>query len=181
MSQGHARPDPRSLAPVKVRWGMKGDIAHILSIDARTFDPLFTRDQLQCLLRQPKTVPYVVTSRGQVLGYAIVTFENRAILVYRMAVHPTFRRRGLGAALIDHLVSKLDDQHNRVSMFVHERDLETQLFLRGVGVPAIRMTDVDGSGDQHIYFSLAIRSRSQDACSGVASRATDQCETPDWC
>ena len=65
----------------------------------------------------------------RVIGYFAFRAENYAVRLARLAVHPHFRRRGVGRAALDNLSSAIV-RHNRISAIVRETDLAAQLFFR---------------------------------------------------
>ena len=72
-----------------------------------------------------------------------------------VAVDPTFRRKGVGKALIARLISKLNDKRSRLVLFVSEYNLELQLFLKGVGFKAVQVRRTDeGNSEYKFQYEL---------------------------
>jgi ribosomal-protein-alanine N-acetyltransferase len=58
--------------------------------------------------------------------------------VLNFAVHPEFRRRRVGSAMVNKLIGKLSQQRrNRILLEIRETNLDAQLFFRDSGFRAI--------------------------------------------
>ncbi|WEK41959.1 MAG: ribosomal protein S18-alanine N-acetyltransferase [Candidatus Sphingomonas colombiensis] len=93
-----------SLRMVELVSGAASDIAAIDTVMAEAFDPRFgeawTHSQCLGILSMPGVWLTLARADGEVAGFAL----SRAILdeaeLLLIAVHPAFRRRGIGAALL---------------------------------------------------------------------------------
>jgi ribosomal-protein-alanine N-acetyltransferase len=67
----------------------------------------------------------------------IYELHKNRIHILSFAVHPDYRRQGIGQSMIDKLVSKLAYQRrNRIVLEVRETNLDAQLFFRQLGFRA---------------------------------------------
>src|SRR5262249_23713338 len=56
------------------------------------------------------------------------------------AVHPSYRRHGVGAQMVAKLISKLSShRRTRITLEVRETNLSAQLFFRAQGFKAVRV------------------------------------------
>jgi ribosomal protein S18 acetylase RimI-like enzyme len=103
-SSGHARPD------VVIRRTHSADRPHVLALDHLAFDPFWQMDDaglLDALRATPRARfrvavgarpdPTVATG---IVGYAITGRAGGHGFLQRLAVHPTWQRRGVGRALV---------------------------------------------------------------------------------
>jgi ribosomal-protein-alanine N-acetyltransferase len=68
-----------------------------------------------------------------VIGFMIYELRPRGIHLIDFAVAKAHRRRGVGRAMVDKLLEKLDDRRTRLCVSVDEYSLDAQLFFRSMG------------------------------------------------
>jgi ribosomal-protein-alanine N-acetyltransferase len=67
----------------------------------------------------------------------IYELHKNRIHILSFAVHPDYRRQGIGRAMVDKLISKLAYQRrSRIVLEVRETNLDAQLFFRQLGFRA---------------------------------------------
>lgn len=140
---------------VHIRWGVRRDMPTILDIDALSYATPWSQEEFLSRMRERNCILFVATrviarDVDEVLGYMLVWLHKHNIEVSRFAVHPAFRRRGIGSEMIAKLRTKLS-HHRRtwLSVKVPETALEAQLFLRESGFVAIGMV---GQEREEILF-----------------------------
>ncbi len=67
-------------------------------------------EDIERLLQQPKAFLLLAEAEGQIIGTAIGTFDGWRDNIYRLVVHPDFRRRGIARALVAQADQRLADQ-----------------------------------------------------------------------
>lgn len=80
--------------------------------------------------------PCVMLKRGEdkVVGYIIYWKVGDEVQVNNIAVHPDYRRRGLGEALLRHVIKRAKDQGvNFISLEVRRSNLAAQSLYRKLG------------------------------------------------
>lgn len=74
------------------------------------------------------------TGEDKVVGYIIYWKVGDEVQVNNIAVHPDYRRRGLGEALLRHVIKRAKDQGvNFISLEVRRSNLAAQSLYRKLG------------------------------------------------
>lgn len=123
---------------VHIRWMIRRDMAEVLEIETRSFEfPWSEQDFIHCL-RQRNCIGMVAEHDEQVVGFMVYELHKDQLHVLNFAVHPDFRRRGVGKQMVGKLISKLSHQRrNRILLEVRETNLPAQLFFRTMGFRAV--------------------------------------------
>lgn len=117
------------------RWLIARDMDEVLGIDSASHEPFFrwNRAEWSDVLKERATVGRVIADEDtdQIYGVIVYRLQMPSIQILKMAVHPRFRRRGIGAAMLRDIESKVTQQGGRefVTMDVSERELPMQLLL----------------------------------------------------
>ncbi|HVJ79591.1 MAG TPA: ribosomal protein S18-alanine N-acetyltransferase [Planctomycetia bacterium] len=125
---------------VHIRWMIRRDMPEVLQIEEDSYDhPWSEEDFLRCL-RQRNCIGMVAELGEKVVGFMIYELHKSKLHVLNFAVSPEHRRRGIGAQMIQKLVTKLSS-HRRtaITLEVRETNLAAQLFFRGAGFKAVRV------------------------------------------
>ena len=90
-------------------------------------------------MRQRNRIGMVVEDgNDQVVGFMVYTLYKTKVLVENFAVHPAWRRLGVGTQMVAKLISKLSPtRRTRLVIEVHESNLDAQLFWRSQGFKAV--------------------------------------------
>lgn len=139
----------------------------VLAIESKSFAKPWERENFIECLRQPNCTGTVAESDGHVVGYMVYELHRRSISLLNFAVHPDFRRQGVGELLFGKLTTKLSARRrNRIAFYVSERNLPGHLFFQQMGCVAI---DVDRyfyhSSDEFAYRFIYRVEESQSSCS----------------
>lgn len=119
---------------VQIRWMIRRDMPEVLQIETRSFEfPWSEEDFIHCL-RQRNCIGMVAECNERVVGYMIYELHKSRLHVINFAVHPQFRRRGIGVQMIGKLVNKLS----------HERRPRILLEVRETNYPAIKFFQRNG-------------------------------------
>jgi ribosomal protein S18 acetylase RimI-like enzyme len=89
--------------PVRIRPARPDEVDQILALwrDAdATPSPTDTRDEVIKLLREPAAVLLVAEADGRLAGTVIGGWDGWRGNIYRLAMSPPYRRRGLARALV---------------------------------------------------------------------------------
>ena len=126
---------------VAIRWLVRHDYDDVLDIeDSSEFG--WTLDVLHHHQCQRNVVGMVAEHGEKVVGFFVYALYRDRFALLNFAVHPYYRRLGVGRQMIAKLVGKLSgDRRNRIVANIHESNLPMQLFLRANGFKAER---VDG-------------------------------------
>jgi len=106
--------DPSVPEPVSIRAMRASDVSEVVYIENRSFRVPWSERTFKSLLRQPHAALFVAEADGQVAGYAAVWYVADEAELGDLAVHPDFRRRGIGALLLDRAIEESRSREIRV-------------------------------------------------------------------
>jgi ribosomal protein S18 acetylase RimI-like enzyme len=155
----------------QVRWVTPLDAPAIHAIDvACRNDKAESLERIEAAINAPNgsgRVSFAKKWRSQdINGYLLykLDFKNHTALITHLAVHPRQQRRGVGTALLSHLLPYAQRIETlRVRMIVPEPDLPLQLFLRSQDffcTHILRPNDPDQAGSY--LFEHKPQSHTQD-------------------
>ena len=117
-----------------VRWLLRRDMQEVLDIEQLSFLSPWADDVFLRVLRQRNCIGMVIAHGERVVGFMVYELRKRSLHVLNFAVHPAWRRRGVGREMAKKLFSKLDSRRRiRITLDVSERSLDAQLFFRRMG------------------------------------------------
>ena len=120
-----------------IRWMIRRDMPSVMQIEQASFEFPWTEEEFIRCLRQRDCIGMVAERSEEVVGFMIYELHKSRIHILSFAVHPEFRRQGVGRAMTDKLISKLAYQRrNRIVLEVRETNLDAQLFFRQLGFRA---------------------------------------------
>lgn len=91
-------------------------------------------DGLEQLLARDRDALRLVEAEGDVVGSLIVGWDGWRGSLYRLAVHPDWRRRGIAAALVRDAEERLRGLGAvRMTAIVVDEDVEAAAFWRAIG------------------------------------------------
>jgi ribosomal-protein-alanine N-acetyltransferase len=161
-----------------IRWMIRRDMSEVLQIETSVFDcPWVEEDFLRCL-RQRNCIGTVAEHGERVVGFMVYELHNAKLHVLNFAVHPEFRRQGVGRQLVAKLRTKLSAQRRtRITLEVRETNLVAQMFFRSqdfaaTGVLRNHYDDTDEDAYQ-MEYQLPIAKKS------FASASVDCPVSPD--
>lgn len=121
--------------PLQLRWLVASDLPTVVEIAAAGFDYPWLEKDFQEALRIQTVLGLVAEIGNQVVGYAIFEVHNRGITLLNLAVAGNAQGRGVGRALVNRLIQKLD-AGCQLTAIVNERHLAAQLWLKSLGFRA---------------------------------------------
>ena len=126
--------------PVHIRWMIRRDMPHVLAIEQESFEfPWSEEDFIRCL-RQRNCIGMVAEQGERVVGFMIYELHKAKLHILNFAVHPSWRRLGVGAQMVAKLISKLSShRRTRITLEVRETNLPAQLFFRAQCFRAIKV------------------------------------------
>lgn len=143
----------------RIRWMIGRDMDQVCRLESDSFRFAWQEeDFLQCL-RQRNCIGMVAERGEQVLGYMIYELHKAKLHILNFAVHPDFRRAGVGAHMVAKLVSKLaSHRRTSITLEVRETNLEAQLFFRAQKFKAIQVVRgyYDDTGEDAILMEYKL-------------------------
>lgn len=119
---------------IRIRWMIRRDMPEVMEIEGRSFEFPWAEDDFIRCLRQRNCIGMVAELDERVVGFVIYEHHKSRIYILNLAVHPAFRRLGVGTAAVQKLAGKLSAQRrNRVVLRVRETNLDAQRFFRACG------------------------------------------------
>lgn len=130
----------KETANVHIRWMIRRDMPEVLEIEQQSFDYSWTEEDFLRVMRQTNCIGMVAEHGEAIVGYMIYELQKFRIELVNFAVHPQWRRLGVGKQMVEKLVNKLSShRRNRVTLTVRESNLRAQLFFHAHGFRAERV------------------------------------------
>ena len=121
-----------------IRWMIRRDMPEVRQIESSSFEFPWTEDDFIQCLRQRNCIGMVCEHEEQVVGFMIYELHKTRLHIINLAVHPDYRRRGVGNQMVEKLISKLSRQRrDKILLEVRETNLDAQLFFKQAGFMAI--------------------------------------------
>ena len=125
---------------VHIRWMIRRDMPEVLQTEQDSFEYAWTEEDFLRCLRQRNCIGMVAEQGEKVIGFMIYELHKNKLHILNFAVHPGFRRLGVGAQMVAKLISKLSShRRTRITLEVRETNLAAQLFFRSQGFRATRV------------------------------------------
>lgn len=119
------------------QWLRRANYQEVLEIERMSFEFPWTYDQLLEQLRTTTVIGLIAKLEGQIVAYTVYDLRLNAIHILNLAVHPKYRRTGVGTALVAKLKTKLSPEARQsLRALVSERNLTAQLFFKSIGFTA---------------------------------------------
>ena len=124
---------------IGIRWMIHADMEQIYEIENESFVYPWDEHTFHQCLRQRNTIGLSVEHRECVIGFMIYETHKRHFRLTNFAVHPHYRRQGVGTQMIQKLIGKLSQRRPNLVLEVSEMNLPGQLFFRELGFKAIKI------------------------------------------
>lgn len=125
-----------------IRWMIRRDLRECEAINIASFTNQhlqWLEDDFRVHMAHRDKFGMVVELDTRVVGYMAYSLLKRTINLDSFAVHPDYRRKGVGKIMADKLISKLDyHQRREIVTEVEETNLDGQLFLKSFGFRWVR-------------------------------------------
>ena len=125
-----------------IRWMIRPDMPQVVDIIRRSFKIPPSEDEIVNYLSQRNIVAQILKTKSSVkklVGFLMYELFPCSIGIVYLAIHPDYRRCGLGAKMVDKLISKLHPTGRKIEIFVdvRETNLPTQLFFKKMKFKAV--------------------------------------------
>ena len=134
-------PSAKAQVRVHIRWMIRRDMPEVLAIEHAGYDYPWCEEEFLRVLRQRNCIGMVAEYGERVVGFMIYELHKNRLNVLNFAVHPEFRRSGVGRQMAAKLVGKLSS-HRRTKILLHVREtnLAAQFFFRDQGFRALEVS-----------------------------------------
>jgi ribosomal-protein-alanine N-acetyltransferase len=130
-------PTTKAQVRVHIRWMIRRDMPEVLAIEHTSSEFPWCEEEFLRVLRQRNCIGMVAEYGERVVGFMIYELHKNKLHVLDFAVHPDFRRQGVGRQMVAKLVGKLSShRRTRIALSVRETNLGAQLFYRIQGFRA---------------------------------------------
>jgi ribosomal-protein-alanine N-acetyltransferase len=127
-------------ARVHIRWMIRRDMPEVLQTEQLSFEYAWNEEDFLRCLRQRNCIGMVAEHGEKVVGFMIYELHKNKLHILNFAVHPAWRRLGVGAQMVAKLISKLSShRRTRITLEVRETNLAAQLFFRRQEFRAVRV------------------------------------------
>ena len=86
---------------IRIRMMEKADVGAVVDLEKAIFSDAWSENSVQGTLDNRFAIAYVAEAQGEFAGYFLGTQLFEEAEVYRIAVHPSFRKQGIGHALME--------------------------------------------------------------------------------
>ena len=119
---------------------IRRDMPEVLQTEQLSFEFAWTEEDFLRCLRQRNCIGMVAEHGEKVVGFMIYELHKTKLHILNFAVHPAWRRLGVGAQMVGKLISKLSShRRTRITLEVRETNLAAQLFFRQQEFRAVRV------------------------------------------
>jgi len=135
---------------VHIRWMIRRDMPDVLQTEQESFEYSWTEEDFLRCLRQRNCIGMVAECGERVVGFMIYELHKQKLHILNFAVHPKYRRVGVGTQMVSKLISKLSShRRTRITLEVRETNLPAQLFFRSQGFKGVKVlrTFYEDSGE----------------------------------
>jgi ribosomal-protein-alanine N-acetyltransferase len=125
---------------VHIRWMIRRDMPEVLQTEQQSFEFAWTEEDFLRCLRQRNCIGMVAEHGEKVVGFMIYELHKAKLHILNFAVHPAWRRQGVGAQMVAKLISKLSShRRTRITLEVRETNLPAQLFFSRQNFKAVKV------------------------------------------
>ena len=158
---------------VHIRWMIRRDMPEVLQAEQLSFEYAWNEEDFLRCLRQRNCIGMVAEQGEKVVGFMIYELHKSKLHILNFAVHPGYRRAGVGAQMVAKLISKLSShRRTRITLEVRETNLPAQLFFRSQNFKAVRVLRAyyEDSGEDAFLMQYRLAGDSGDEAEETVNR-----------
>lgn len=121
---------------VRVLPMISADMDAIMAIEEVSFQFPWTEEEMMQARRVRNAICATAWSDKSIAGFMIINVDIGVWDIANIAVHPHFRRQGIGSQLVEKLSSR-GVEWKTLRTTVRERNLAAQLFFKSLGFAAV--------------------------------------------
>lgn len=139
---------------------LDADSPAVVAIERACTAPPWSEADFLAALRRPYHGAYVAVEDGKILGFWVQELTPGTVHIKRLAVHPAFRRLGVGRQMVVAITGRLaPGGRTRATATVPETELVAQVFLRSCGFLWTETIRGEGGGRDSYIFQYVIEHR----------------------
>jgi [ribosomal protein S18]-alanine N-acetyltransferase len=148
---------------ILIRWAIRRDFDRIMEIERASYDEPWTESEMLDYVRSKTGIAMVACVGDQVVGSILYDRQPDCFQVDAVSVDPSWRREGIGSAMVTHLARKTGPNGKRCcSTMVRESNLGALSFFRSLGFIATELvckpySDRDEDGYRLVYERVSVR------------------------
>jgi len=124
----------KPITEVQLRWMIRRDMPDVLEIESLSFPSPWTEEDYISCMSQRNCIGMIAEHDERIVGVMVYELLKGSLHVLNFAVHPEYRRQGVGSQMTDKLASKLSQQRRTTCVLeVRETNLAAQLFFSRQG------------------------------------------------
>ena len=121
-----------------VRWMIRRDMPEVVDIEWLSFKDYWTEDDFLRVLRGRNTIGKVAEVGETIIGFLVYEIKKNGMDILNLAVHPNWRRKGIGSALVNDLKTKIR-RRPRMRIVLSDSNLDGHLFIKAMGFAAVEV------------------------------------------
>ncbi len=119
---------------VELDWLIRRDVDAVLEIERQSFQEPWSREMLVSVLSKKSTIGFVAKHKGKVVGFAIYSLYRNSIHLENLAVHSSYRRKGVARSMLSRIQERLGEQNRQfATVIVRESNFGAQTMLKSAG------------------------------------------------
>lgn len=158
---------------VHIRWMIRRDMAEVIRTEQDSFEYAWTEEDFLKCLRQRNCIGMVAEHEERVVGFMIYELHKTKLNVLNFAVHPNYRRTGIGEQMMTKLIGKLSShRRTKITLAVRETNLTAQLFFKTVDFRAVKVMRrfYEDSGEDAFLMEFRLGNAIGDESDGPVNR-----------
>jgi ribosomal-protein-alanine N-acetyltransferase len=126
---------------IPIRWMIDRDLHQIVPIEQSSFEFPWSYEELYACKWQRNIVPLVAEIGDLIVAYMFYELHKSYFGVPSIAVHPDFRRQGIGRKMVTRLINRIPKtrRRRRIKLEVRETNVPAQLFYSNLGFRATKV------------------------------------------
>ena len=127
---------------MNIRWMIRRDVAEVEEIERLSFPDPWDEDEFIRHLRERNVIKMVCEVGDALAGFMVCRLHPKSLELLNLAVHPRFRRSGVGTLLLRKLQTKVEgsQRRERVTARIVDSNLRAHLLFQSLGFLAV---DID--------------------------------------
>ena len=117
------------------RYMIRADMPSVTDIEDLSYKDPWSANEFLKLIQKKNVIGIVVEIDGDVVAFVLYELHDSYLRILNLAVHPHYRRRGIGHAMMEKVKDKIRGvpRRDRLALFAPDWMLPAHLFFRSEG------------------------------------------------